>query len=151
MSNRENPCAGHLIEAAKLSVFIPDDRRPAFDNALREHDFEEAVKLLDQAIPDGVACPSAIFVLSDTDTGDGDLEEGVPYAYFDEEDLYERREKSGLMQLREKIGEVPTAHSWRTPWSSRQARRLSNPCAKSPRFHMTAFSPPACTSSLQPQ
>jgi hypothetical protein len=89
MSNRENPCSGHLIEATKLSVFISEDQRPAFDNALREHDFEEAVKLLDQAIPDGVAGPSEIFVLSDTDTGDPEMVEGVPYAFFDEDDLYE--------------------------------------------------------------
>jgi hypothetical protein len=115
MSNRENPCAGHLIEAAKLAVFLPEDQRPAFDDALAEHDFDKAVKLLDQAIPDSVACPSEIFILSDTDTGDAEMEEGVPYAYFDEEDLYERREKPDLIRLREKIGEGPTAHSW-TIW-----------------------------------
>ena len=63
--------------------------------------------MLDQAIPDGVACPSQIFVLADTDTGDGELEEGVPYAFFDEDDLYEKREKPDLIRLREKIGEAP--------------------------------------------
>ena len=115
MSNRENPCSGHLIEAAKLAVFLPDDRRLAFDNALREHDFEQAVKLLDQAVPTGVACPSAIFVLSDTDTGDESMEEGTPYAFFDENDLYERKQKPDLIRLREKVGETPTAHSW-TIW-----------------------------------
>ena len=115
MSNREHPCAGHLIEAAKLAVFIPDDRRPTFDECLENHDFEEAIKLLDQAIPTGVAGPSEIFVLSDTDTGDPELQEGVPYAYFDEEDLYEMREKPDLVRLRETIGEGPTAHSW-TIW-----------------------------------
>ena len=71
--------------------------------------------MLDQAIPDGVACPTQMFVLSDTDTGDGDLEEGIPYAYFDENDLYEKREKPALIQLREKVGEIPAAHSW-TIW-----------------------------------
>ena len=65
MSNRENPSAGHLIEASKLAVFLPDDRRPAFDKCLREHDFDEALSMLDRAIPDGVASPSQIFVLSD--------------------------------------------------------------------------------------
>ena len=95
MSNRENPCAGYVIAASKLEVFIPEDQRPAFNDALAEHDFEEAVKLLDQAIPNDVACPSEIFILSDTDTGDGDLEEGVPYAYFDEEDLYEKTREVG--------------------------------------------------------
>jgi hypothetical protein len=115
MSNRENPSAGYLIEASKLAVFIPEDQRPAFDDALAEHDFEEAIKLLDQAIPNGVACPSQIFVLSDTDTGDGELEQDTPYAFFDEDDLYEKREKPDLIRLREKIGEAPAAHSW-TIW-----------------------------------
>ena len=115
MSNRENPCSGHLIEAAKLAVFLPDDRRLAFENALREHDFEEALSMLDRVIPNGVASPSQIFVLSDTDTGDPELQEGVPYAFFDEDDLYEKREKSDLIRLRERIGEAPTAHSW-TIW-----------------------------------
>jgi hypothetical protein len=115
VSNKETPSSGHLIEAAKLAVLITEDRRAAFNDALTERDFEQAVELLDQAIPNGMACPSAIFVLSDTDTGDGELEEDVPYAFFDEDDLYEKRERSDLIRLREKIGEAPTAHSW-TIW-----------------------------------
>ena len=115
MSNRENPCAGYLIEASKLEVFVHPVSRPAFHDALAEHDFEVVLNVLDQAIPDGVARPSQIFVLSDTDTGDGEMEEGVPYAHFDEEDLYEKREKPDLIRLREQIGEIPTAHSW-TIW-----------------------------------
>jgi hypothetical protein len=115
MSNKENPSSGHLIEAAKLAVLIPGDQRATFNQALAGHDFEEAVKLLDQVTPDGVASPSQIFVLGDTDTGDGEMEEGVPYAFFDEDDLYEKREKPDLVRLRETIGEAPTAHSW-TIW-----------------------------------
>ena len=115
MSNKENPSSGHLIEASKLAVFIPEDQRPAFNDALAEHDFEEALSMLDHTIPDDVASPSQIFALTDTDTGDPDLEEGVPYAHFDEEDLYEMREKPDLIRLREAIGEAPTAHSW-TIW-----------------------------------
>jgi hypothetical protein len=115
VSNKENPSSGYLIEAAKLAILIPEDQRAAFNQALANHDFEQAVKLLDQFVPDDVACPSAIFVLSDTDTGDDDLEEGVPYAFFDEDDLYEKREKPDLVRLRETIGEAPTAHSW-TIW-----------------------------------
>jgi hypothetical protein len=115
MSNKENPCAGYLIEASKLAVFVQPVSRPAFHDALADHDFDAIIKVLDQAIPDDVPCPSQIFVLSDTDTGNGELEEGVPYAYFDEDDLYEKREKPDLIRLREKIGEAPTAHSW-TIW-----------------------------------
>ena len=115
VSNKENPSSGYLIEAAKLAVLIPENQRATFNDALTERDFEQAVELLDQAIPDGVAGPSEIFVLSDTDTGDGEMEEGVPYAFFDEGDLYERKEKPDLIRLREKIGEAPTAHSW-TIW-----------------------------------
>ena len=115
MSNRENPCSGHLIEATKLAVLIPEDRRPAFDDALAEHDFEAAVEVLDQFIPSGVARPSTIFILSDTDTGDPEMDEDVPYAYFDEDDLFERREKPDLIRLREKVGEAPSLHSW-TIW-----------------------------------
>ena len=70
MSNKENPCAGHLIEATKLAVFLSDDQRPAFIECLEDQDFEEALSMLDQSIPDGVACPSQIFILIDTDTGD---------------------------------------------------------------------------------
>ncbi len=115
MSNRENPCSGYLMEAAKLAVFLSDDQRTVFTDALAEHDFDKAVAILDQALPAGVACPTQVFVLGDTDTGDGDLEHDTPYAYFDEEDLYEMREKPDLIRLRETIGEVPTARSW-TIW-----------------------------------
>lgn len=115
MSNRENPCAGYLIEASKLEVFLTDNQRAAFHDALEEHDCDEALSILARAIPLGVARPTEILILSDTDTGDADLEEGVFYAYFDEEDLYEKREKPDLIRLREKIGEAPTPHSW-TIW-----------------------------------
>ena len=115
MSNKENPSAGHLIEASKLAVFISDDHRPAFHECLVERDFDTALSMLDRAIPDDVPSPSQIFALSATDTGDEDLEEHVPYAYFEEDDLYEKREKPDLVRLREKIGEAPAAHSW-TIW-----------------------------------
>ena len=85
MSNQENPSSGYLIEAAKLAVFLPEDQRIAFNDALHEHDFDEALTLLDQVIPADVACPLQIFVLTDTDTGDGNLVEDVPYAFYDEE------------------------------------------------------------------
>ena len=78
MSNRENPSSGHLIEAAKLAVLIPEDRRPTFNDALTERDFDKAVSMLDQAIPNDVARPSQIVALADTDTGDENMEEGTP-------------------------------------------------------------------------
>ena len=115
MSNKENPSAGHLIEATKLAVFLPDDRRPAFNECLEDQDFEEALSMLDQFVPSDVARPSQIFALSDTDTGDAELEEDVPYAFFDEDDLYEKHEKPDLVRLREAVGEAQTAHSW-TIW-----------------------------------
>jgi hypothetical protein len=112
VSNRENPSSGYLIEATKLAVLIPDNHRTAFNNALTDHDFEQAVQLLDQFIANGVACPSSIFTLTDTDTGDDELEEGIAYAFFDEDDLYIKQERPELIRLREKIGEGPSAHSW---------------------------------------
>jgi hypothetical protein len=115
MSNRENPCFGHIVEAAKLAVLLPENQRQAFNGALTNHDFEQAVNLLDRFIADGTACPSSIFILTDTDTGDPELEEGVPYAFFDEDDLFEKKETPKLVRLRAVIGEQPTAHSW-TIW-----------------------------------
>jgi hypothetical protein len=115
MSNQENPSSGYLIEATKLAVLIPENHRTAFTDALTDHDFETAITLLDQFVSDVVACPSSIFILSDTDTGDDDLEEDTPYAFFDEDDLYEKKEKPELIRLRAAIGEAPAAHSW-TIW-----------------------------------
>jgi hypothetical protein len=115
VSNRENPSSGYLIEATKLVVLIPEKHRTAFNTALTDYDFETATTLLDQFVSDGVACPSSIFVLSDTDTGDPELEEDVPYAFFDEDDLFTKQERPELTQLRAAIGEAPAAHSW-TIW-----------------------------------
>lgn len=115
MSNQENPSSGYLIEATKLAVLLPDNHRTTFIDALTDHDFEQAVQLLDQFAPKDVACPLSIFILSDTDTGDPELEEDVPYAYFDEDDLFIKQEKLELIRLRAAIGEAPAAHSW-TIW-----------------------------------
>lgn len=115
MSNKENPCAGYVIEVSKLKVFLSEEQRPAFDDALEDHDFDKARKLLEEAIPAGVACPTELFVLGDTDTGDGDLDQDVVYACFDEDDLFEKREKPDLIRLRDRIGAAPALHSW-TIW-----------------------------------
>jgi hypothetical protein len=115
VSNQENPCNGYVIEAAKLAVLIPENHRTAFIDALANQDFEQAVNLLDRFVPNDVACPSSIFALSDTDTGDDDLEEDTPYAFFDEDDLFIKQERPELIRLRAAIGEAPAAHSW-TIW-----------------------------------
>ena len=115
MSNRENPCTGHLIEAAKLAVLIPEDQRPTFNERSEDHDFEQAVSMLDQAIPDWRGLSIADFRSGRHRHRRRELEEGVPYAFFDEDDLYEKREKPDLFDFGRQIGEAPTAHSW-TIW-----------------------------------
>ena len=81
MSNRENPCAGYLIEATKLAVsFLMIVALPSM--TLCRNATSRALSMLDRAIPDDVASPSQIFALSATDTGDGEMEEGIPYAYL---------------------------------------------------------------------
>ena len=111
MSNREHPCTGFVLEVSKLVDFLSADQRPSFDEAMEDHDFTKALQILHSAMPPAIASPSEIFILSDTDTGN-ELETDVPYALFDEEDLYETVERSELVGLQCIIGEAPVRHSW---------------------------------------
>lgn len=114
MGMQENPSSGYVIKVSTLAEHFLDDvedhRRLA--KLLDDCDYDEIRKLLEKAIPYNIPCPSSVFILSDVDTGDGELETGVAYAWFDEEDLYEKQEKAELIRLRKEIGEVPTLHSW---------------------------------------
>ena len=96
-------------------MLMPEDQRASFNQALADHDFEQAVELLDQAIPDGVACPSQIFILSDTDTGDPELQEAFRMPSSTKTTCTRNGRNRTLLRLREAVGEAPTAHSW-TIW-----------------------------------
>lgn len=113
MGMHENPCTGYVVEVSTLmDHFINVEDRHTFAELIENGDYDEAVAMLDKAMPKDMACPYSIFVLNDEDTGGEDLEIGVPYACFDEEDLYEKKEKPELVSLKETIGDVPHLHSW---------------------------------------
>ena len=117
MSNREYPNSGYLIEAEKLAKFFEDaGDREEYLAILKLCEFDEALDLLEGVLPSDVPMPAQIFSLGDTDTPDEDMKQDVPYAYFEEEDLYKLVEQPAMVALRAKIGAKPTRHCW-SIWS----------------------------------
>jgi len=89
MSNKENPCAGYLIEAAKLEVFVHPVSRPAFHDPWRN-----TISRRCRSLGPSESLPVLLVrhrYSSQRHTGPRatDMEEGVAYAYFDEGDLYD--------------------------------------------------------------
>lgn len=116
MGMRENPAQGYVIEAEKLKQVLPTTMQETYQSALDDHDFEKAHSLLVENFPDNLPCPDSIFSLADEDTGDGDLETGVSYAYFDEASLYMKIETPELVAMRQILGQTPSLHAW-TIWA----------------------------------
>ena len=96
MSNKENPCAGYLIEAAKLEVFVlPTSADLPSTTPWRNMTSRTFSTSWTKPFPMEWLAHRRFSSSADTDTGDGDLEEGVPYAFFDEDDLYEQAREAG--------------------------------------------------------
>lgn len=116
MSNKENPSSGYVMEAVTLAKLLPAKQADQYLEMLKQEQFEEAIALLSDNVPGSFPVPEQIFILDSTDTPDDELEQDVPYAFFDEGDLYERREKQALGVIRDTLQEIPTFHTW-SIWS----------------------------------
>ena len=112
MSMQDNPCSGYLVKASAFNEMLcPRDRRD-YAEALDNCDWEAALKIIENVLPVHCPKPSQIFELGDEDTGDGELEPNVPYAYFEQEVLYDLQPKKEMGILLDLIQEKPSHHAW---------------------------------------
>jgi len=118
MSNREYPNSGYVIRADKLVVLLKEEDRQEYLDALedgkQDNDFTKAFDILWSQLPeDNLMCmPHTLFMLCDTDTPGENLEYGVVYAVFNENDLYEYIATVNLNKFIDKIGETPQHSNW---------------------------------------
>lgn len=112
MGMHENPSSGYVLEASRLSPLFPAEMIKAFEDLIDEREFEEAVEFCKALLPGTVPCPEWFFVLRDEDTGDGEIENDLAYAFFDESDLFEKRPTEQHLELQRLLGIGLERHNW---------------------------------------
>ena len=113
MSVKSNAGSGYLIEATKLLLLLPSNVQDEYDQYVADHDFAEAMGLLDRHLPKLFPMPAEIFILGPDDHGE-ELEQELPYARFEEAVLYERQPTPQLLSLRRQASD-PRYFRW-TVW-----------------------------------
>lgn len=115
MSMQSYPCHGYVMNIKSLLPLLPEASRKAAEKLVEDYDEDSLRGLLDEELPADLPRASQVFHLSDTD-GLGyraDMEQGETYVMFDEDDLYEKREKPGLAALKKATdGKGPQHSSW---------------------------------------
>ena len=126
MSSRAWPASGYVIEAKKLLTLLPEAFRESYRTLLgkrrtgitlladenEDHDWDAITEFLDDHLPSQLPRPESIFQLTDEDFGGAELERGVLYAVFTDDDLYERALRPGAEEMNALLGELPEFHSW---------------------------------------
>lgn len=109
MGMQSNPCSGYVVEGEKLKEMLPPNLRPRFEELVEDWDFEELKTFCDsiQNLPH----PATFFILGDEDESDGELERGVLYAMFEEDDLFVKTKTPQMLEL-EKWDVAPKRHNW---------------------------------------
>jgi hypothetical protein len=113
MSVKSNAASGYLIEATKLLPLLPSEVQNEYDQYVADHDFAEAMGILDRHLPEMFPMPEEIFILGHDDDGE-EMERELPYARFDEGVLYERQPTPKLLSMRRQAGN-PGYYRW-TVW-----------------------------------
>jgi hypothetical protein len=106
MSMRDYPCSGYVIPLGSLEKVLPEEKKAEFKTLLEgieegERDTNEVVEfVVKNSLKD---IPSFdVFLIGDEDNPGDDLETGLYYACFPEDDLYirvEKREYTNMKKL----------------------------------------------------
>lgn len=105
MGTRHMPCSGYPIEAKLLrSAFEEESVREEYDKLVAEFAedssyWDPLVDFCDEHLPAGLVRPSSFFVLTEEDTVYEPMEEGVPYAYFSQHDLFSMKLRGEALYL----------------------------------------------------
>lgn len=109
MSMREYPQHGYLVPVDNFFNLLSVNTIEKVNRAIEDCDVDAIETLLHAALPDWI--PSFdIYITSDTDTLDSNMEEGV-YAIFSEEDLYIKQPTDALIKMN-KQQIIPLSCNW---------------------------------------
>lgn len=103
---------GHVVKVRDLLPLFSSKIQDKIEELLDDGEEEELAEVLGANLPAGLPPISSVFRLGD-EAETEDLEYGVEYIFFDEEDLYVKRETPGMKALR-KRGVVPKESRWVT-------------------------------------
>jgi hypothetical protein len=110
MSMRENPENGYVMEAIKLKPFLSKWQARRLAQSIEEGADADVWNLLLAHLPPNIPKPNCVFLCDDDFAGD-DLQKGIMYVGFDEDDLFVKNETYGMFALKAK-GVKPIHANW---------------------------------------
>ena len=110
---RTSGCHGYVVKASTLTDILPIEVQHQYKDLLEEGDWEKLQNFLKENISEKYPVPESVF-LFDGDMESDDLEEGEMYAFFNEADLFIKKE-SPLMEALLKKQIIPENSTW-TVW-----------------------------------
>lgn len=113
MSMKDIACSGHVIKASDLTKILPDEMQKEYTAAIEDQNWELVGEILDGNIPTEFPPFESVFVHSDEDSSDGELDKGEIYVCFDETDLFTKAKTPEMVAL-EKVGIEPKFVRWTT-------------------------------------
>jgi len=102
--------SGYVIALSSLFSVMAPEKVPAIELAMEDCDLEKIEKLLNESLPSNYPSLESVLILGDDDESD-ELERGVWYAVFSEDDLF-IREKSPAMKAMNKDKLSPKHRNW---------------------------------------
>jgi hypothetical protein len=115
MSMREYPTSGFVVKAEALIPLLPITNQQEAREILADW-LNEKWSLCDYLgdfLPEHFPRPVEVFELGAEDTPDEEMERGVVYAVFDEDDLYEMVPTSKMQEM-DANGAKPQYRNWST-------------------------------------
>ena len=109
---KDTGCSGYVVKASEFTKLLPPEIQPMYEKALADNDLEYVDELLDVHAPLSFPTFDSPFILGDEDNTDN-LEKGVVYICFDDDDLYVKQPTPGLEFLQSN-GVKPEYERWTT-------------------------------------
>jgi len=109
---RHHPCSGYLLPAALLAQALEPEYRGPYMALLKDGDFEEAANVYIEHKPDHLPAVSEIFGFAEEDYYAEDIELDVPYARFEDADLYHKVKTGECLALESRVGQKIENYDW---------------------------------------
>jgi hypothetical protein len=113
MSMSDTACSGYTVKASEFTKVLPEAHQERYTQAITNQDYETVDEILNEHLPAEFPGYESAFVLKSEDTAD-ELEHGVVYVIFQDEDLFVQIPTRSHDLMRAK-GITPEFHRW-TVW-----------------------------------
>jgi hypothetical protein len=99
MGNRHHPGSAYVVPLKDIVPYVTGSKS-VLEDIIQNDEWSELEEFLNENLPEEFPPIAAVYCPSIEDEWDENMEDGVMYVLFDEDDLYEKTPKKGLEFMR---------------------------------------------------